>query len=65
MWRFISLKRGYTDWFKYIRLVRVKDTEYFFICVKEDNMYIPIKLSDANVNNIVNDKKILNFISKE
>ena len=65
VWRFISLKRGYTGWFKYIHLVRVKDTEYFFICVKEDDTFIPIKLSDANVNNIVNDKNILNFISKE
>ena len=50
-------------WFKYIRLVRVKDTEYFFVCVKEDK-FIPIKLSDANANNIVNDKDTLNFISK-
>lgn len=62
-WRFISLKSGYTSWFKYIRLVRVKDTEYFFVCVKEDE-FIPIKLSDANANNIVNDKDTLNFISK-
>ena len=62
-WRFISLKSGYTSWFKYIRLVRVKDTEYFFVCVKEDE-FIPIKLSDANANNIVNDQDTLNFISK-
>ena len=61
IWRFISLKSGYTGWFKYIRLVRVKDTEYFFVCVKEDE-FIPIKLSDANANNIVNDKNTLNFI---
>ena len=32
IWRFISLKSGYTGWFKYIRLVRVKDTEYFCMC---------------------------------
>ena len=63
IWRFISLKSGYTSWFNYIRLVRVKDTEYFFVCVKEDE-FIPIKLSDANANNIVNDKDTLNFISK-
>ena len=63
IWRFISLKSGYTSWFKYIRLIRVKDTEYFFICAKEDE-FIPIKLSDANANNIVNDKNTLNFISK-
>ena len=63
IWRFITLKSGYTSWFKYIRLVRVKDTEYFFVCVKEDK-FIPIKLSDANANNIVNDKDTLNFISK-
>ena len=63
-WRFISLKSGYTNWFKYIRLVRVKDTEYFFVCVNEDK-FIPIKLSYANANNIVNDKNTLHFISKQ
>ena len=62
-WRFISLKSGYTSWFKYIRLVRVKDTEYFFVCVKED-VFVPIKLSDANANNIVKEQHILHFISK-
>ena len=63
IWRFISLKSGYTNWFKYIRLVRVRDTEYFFVCVKEDE-FIPIKLSDASANNIVTDQDTLNFISK-
>ena len=63
-WRFISLKSGYTNWFKYIRLVRVKDTEYFFVCVNEDK-FIPIKLSYANANNVVNDKNTLHFISKQ
>ena len=63
IWRFISLKSGYTSWFKYIRLVRVKDTEYFFVCVKED-VFVPIKLSDANANNIVKEQHILHFISK-
>ena len=62
-WRFISLKSGYTNWFKYIRLVRIRDTEYFFVCVKEDK-FIPIKLSDASANNIVTDQDTLNFISK-
>ena len=62
-WRFISLKSGYTNWFKYIRLVRIRDTEYFFVCVKEDE-FIPIKLSDASANNIVTDQDTLNFISK-
>ena len=62
-WRFISLKSGYTNWFKYIRLVRIRDTEYFFVCVKEDE-FIPIKLSDANANNIVKEQHILHFISK-
>ena len=63
IWRFISLKSGYTGWFKYIRLVRIRDTEYFFVCVKEDE-FIPIKLSDASANNIVTDQDTLNFISK-
>ena len=63
-WRFISLKSGYTNWFKYIRLVRVKDTEYFFVCVNE-HKFIPIKLSYANANNVVNDKNTLHFISKQ
>ena len=62
-WRFISLKSGYTNWFKYIRLVRIRDTEYFLVCVKEDE-FIPIKLSDASANNIVTDQDTLNFISK-
>ena len=62
-WRFISLKSGYTNWFKYIRLVRIRDTEYFFVCVKEDE-FIPIKLSDASANNIITDQDTLNFISK-
>ena len=62
-WRFISLKSGYTNWFKYIRLVRIRDTEHFFVCVKEDEL-IPIKLSDASANNIVTDQDTLNFISK-
>ena len=63
IWRFISLKSGYTNWFKYIRLVRIRDTEHFFVCVKEDE-FIPIKLSDASANNIVTDQDTLNFISK-
>ena len=63
IWRFISLKSGYTNWFKYIRLVRIRDAEYFFVCVKEDE-FIPIKLSDASANNIVTDQDTLNFISK-
>ena len=63
-WRFISLKSGYASWFKYIRLIRVKGAdEYFFVCVKEDE-FIPIKLSDANANNIVKEQHILHFISK-
>ena len=62
-WRFISLKSGYTNWFKYIHLVRIRNTEHFFVCVKEDE-FIPIKLSDASANNIVTDQDTLNFISK-
>ena len=62
-WRFISLKSGYTNWLKYIRLVRIRNTEYFIVCVKEDE-FIPIKLSDASANNIVTDQDTLNFISK-
>ena len=62
-WRFISLKSGYTNWFKYIHLVRIRNTENFFVCVKEDE-FIPIKLSDASANNIVTDQDTLNFISK-